>query len=91
MTPVPALFPPADGANHTWPKPNYVDPETRSWAAPASIIALFGVTFVVFCARMRARFWISRTPGADDWLIIASMVSWACSVCTVWLLTIMFD
>lgn len=77
MTPVPALFPPGDGANHTWPKPNYVDPETRSWAAPASIIALFIVTFGVFCARVRARFCISRTPGADDWLIIASMVSWA--------------
>lgn len=71
--PVPALFPPADGADHSWPAANYVDPEMRDWAAPASIIALFVVTFVVFGARIWARFRITKTQGLDDWLIIASM------------------
>jgi hypothetical protein len=80
MAPAPALFPPGDGGHHTWPAPNYVNPETRSWAAPASIIALFVVTSLVVCARVRARFWISRTPGVDDWLIIATMVSSSCAL-----------
>ncbi|KAH7371401.1 hypothetical protein BKA66DRAFT_469728 [Pyrenochaeta sp. MPI-SDFR-AT-0127] len=71
--PVPALFPPSDGAHHTWPAPNFVNPEVRDWAAPASIIALFIFTFGIFCARLWARFRITRTPGVDDWLIIASM------------------
>lgn len=70
----PALFPPADDNNHTWPAPNYVDPEQRGWSAPACLIALVIVTFAIFGARLWARFRITRTPGLDDWLIIASMV-----------------
>ncbi|KAH8731619.1 hypothetical protein GQ44DRAFT_604600 [Phaeosphaeriaceae sp. PMI808] len=69
----PALFPPADGGHYKWPAPNYVNPETRSWAAPAGIIAMFFVTFVVFAMRIWARFHITRKAGVDDWLIIASM------------------
>lgn len=71
--PLPALFPPADGTTHHWPAPNYVDPETRTWAAPASIIALFIFTFGIFCARIWARFRITQSPGVDDWLVVASM------------------
>ncbi|KAH9879408.1 hypothetical protein J1614_002848 [Plenodomus biglobosus] len=71
--PHPALFPPADGAHHTWPAPNFVNPETRNWAAPASIIALFIVTFGIFSARIWARFGITKTSGLDDWLIVAAM------------------
>jgi hypothetical protein len=73
--PLPALFPPGDGAHHTWPKPNYIDPETRDWGAPAGIIAMCVVTFAVVAARLWARFHLKRTGGVDDWLIIASMVS----------------
>jgi len=69
----PALFPPAEGAHHTWPTANFTNPETRNWAAPAIVIALFLVTFFVFCARIWARFRITHTSGVDDWLIIASM------------------
>jgi hypothetical protein len=72
--PVPALFPPGDGAHHTWPAPNYVDPETRDWGAPAGIIAMCVVTCVVVGARLWARFHLKRTGGVDDWLIIAAMV-----------------
>lgn len=70
----PALFPPADGAHHTWPAPNYIDPETRGWGPPAGIIAMCIVTFVIFVARIWARFRITRTAGVDDWLIFAAMV-----------------
>lgn len=75
MTPYPrpALFPPADGGNYTWPAPNYIDPEERTWAAPASLVALFSVTSAIFCARIWARFRIARTSGTDDWFIIAAM------------------
>jgi hypothetical protein len=75
MAPIPALFPPADGGHHTWPAPNYVNPETRGWGAPAGIIAMFVITCGVVGARLWARFVIKRTVGWDDWLIIASMVS----------------
>jgi hypothetical protein len=74
MAPSPALFPPADGGHHTWPAPNYINPEQRGWGAPAGIIAMCVVTFGVVAARLWARFCIKRTPGVDDWLIIASMV-----------------
>jgi hypothetical protein len=84
----PALFPPADGAHHEWPAPNFVNPETHSWAAPASIIALTGITFFIFLARIWARFRIMRTPGVDDWIIIASMpVLLGLSISTVLALT----
>ncbi|KAH3907378.1 hypothetical protein HBI56_157520 [Parastagonospora nodorum] len=73
MVPLPALFPPADGGHHTWPAPNYVDPETRGWGAPAGIIFMCVVTSCVVVARLWARFGIKRTAGWDDWLIIASM------------------
>lgn len=74
MVPSPALFPPGDGAHHTWPAPNYIDPEQRGWGAPAGIIGMFIVTCGVVGARLWARFWMKRTAGVDDWLIIASMV-----------------
>lgn len=74
MPPSPALFPPGDGAHHTWPAPNYIDPEQRGWGAPAGIIGMCVVTFGVVGARLWARFWMKRTAGVDDWLIIASMV-----------------
>jgi len=70
---LPALFPPGDGGHHTWPAPNYVNPETRDWKAPACIIALYVATLFIFAARIWARFRITRTPGIDDWLIIATM------------------
>lgn len=72
--PVPALFPPADGGNHTWPAPNYVNPETRTWAAPASLVVLFIFTFMIFVLRINSRFRLTCTPGLDDYLIIASML-----------------
>ncbi|PSN65235.1 hypothetical protein BS50DRAFT_460965, partial [Corynespora cassiicola Philippines] len=71
--PLPALFPPADGGNHTWPAPNFTNPETRGWAAPICLIVLFAITLLIFGARIWSRFFITRTPGVDDWLIIASM------------------
>ncbi|PVI04936.1 hypothetical protein DM02DRAFT_517763 [Periconia macrospinosa] len=56
-----------------FPAPNYVNPETRSWAASACLIAICVLTTLVFTARIWARFRITHTPGWDDWLIIASM------------------
>ncbi|KAH7121089.1 hypothetical protein B0J11DRAFT_394253, partial [Dendryphion nanum] len=71
--PAPALFPPGDGTHHKWPAPNYINPETRDWTASACILALFVLTSTVFFARIWARFRITKTPGVDDWLIIATM------------------
>ncbi|KAF2026245.1 hypothetical protein EK21DRAFT_74672 [Setomelanomma holmii] len=73
MAPAPALFPPADGGHHTWPAPNYVDPETRDWSAPAGVIAMNIITLAVFAARIWARFRVTKTAGLDDWFIIVAM------------------
>lgn len=73
MAPSPALFPPADNGTHTWPAPNYIDPEQRGWGAPAGIIAMCVVTFAFVGARLWARFWVKRRGGVDDWLIICAM------------------
>lgn len=75
MAPSPALFPPADNGTHTWPAPNYINPEQRGWGAPAGIIAMCIVTYAVVGARLWARFWVKRRGGVDDWLIICAMVS----------------
>ncbi|EMD94642.1 hypothetical protein COCC4DRAFT_147404 [Bipolaris maydis ATCC 48331] len=57
-----------------WPKPNYVDPEERGWAAPIVLLMFLGVTFLVYVARMWARIAISKNTGLDDILISLSMI-----------------
>lgn len=64
--------------SNTLPAPNYVNPSTRDWTAPACLIALFILSSGIFLARIWARFRITRTAGLDDWLIIASMVCPEC-------------
>ncbi|EUC40350.1 hypothetical protein COCMIDRAFT_109065 [Bipolaris oryzae ATCC 44560] len=57
-----------------WPKPNYVNPEERGWAAPVILLVFLGVTFLVYVARMWARIAISKNTGLDDILISAAMI-----------------
>lgn len=57
-----------------WPKPNYVNPEERGWAAPIVLLVFLGITFLVYVARMWARIAISKNTGLDDILISLSMI-----------------
>ncbi len=58
----------------SWPKPNYVDPIQRG---PANIIldlTLLPLVCLVITLRVFTRTSISKNFGADDWLILASLV-----------------
>ncbi|RAR09048.1 integral membrane protein [Stemphylium lycopersici] len=67
------LHPPSE-VIYSWPRPNYVDPEERGWAAPIVLIIFLGITFLVYVARMWARFSISKNTGLDDILISLAML-----------------
>jgi len=57
-----------------WPRPNYVNPITR----PDTVLILscvFGpITFAMLMARLWVRVFHQRTPGWDDWLVVAGTV-----------------
>ena len=58
----------------SWPKPNYVDPIQRG---PVNIILnliFLPLVCLVITLRVFTRTQISKNFGADDWLILASLV-----------------
>ncbi|KAF2120322.1 hypothetical protein BDV96DRAFT_567058 [Lophiotrema nucula] len=67
------LIPPSSVLTQ-WPAPNYVDPETRSWAAPVVCIVFLALAFGVYVLRMWARLVIAKNAGLDDWLMSAAMI-----------------
>lgn len=76
---------PPDWVKASWPKPNYVDPETRGPAMLViQVILLIAVTSVL-AMRIYARIWITRARlGLDDVLILlAYCVGVALSICVI--------
>lgn len=59
----------------SWPKPNYVNPETRGNGVLVGTIVLGIITYLVVGGRIWARLFVQRNAGLDDWLVIAAMVS----------------
>ena len=59
----------------TWPKPNYVDPDTRGPGVLIVNIVMVCIAFIVTCLRLYTRLRITTSPGIDDVLIILAMVS----------------
>ena len=57
-----------------WPKPNYVNPETRGWGGAIFCAIMMGIATVVYIARMWARVVVSKNTGWDDILISISML-----------------
>jgi hypothetical protein len=57
----------------TW-KPNYVNPETRGTGLIVLIAVLLAIAYVVVCMRLWARFFITKSAGIDDGLILFNMV-----------------
>jgi hypothetical protein len=58
-----------------WPKPNYINPERRTWFVPYAI-TLEVVTTVIVGARLFARFKRDAgRPGLDDVLMVIAWVS----------------
>jgi len=57
----------------TW-KLNYVDPETRGWALPASLIALYFVALFAVVFRLLGRLVYMHNAGIDDLFICIALV-----------------
>jgi hypothetical protein len=58
----------------SWPPPNYVDPVTRGSANIIINLILFPLVCLFIALRVYTRLWIAKSFGADDWLILASLV-----------------
>lgn len=59
----------------SWPKPNYIDPETRGPAL--MIVELIALPLALLCLALRlfVRIKILRKTGWDDWLMVGAAVS----------------
>lgn len=60
----------------SWPKPNYVNPQSRKPLVLGVEITLTTVAALVVLARFYARTYIKRLLGWDDWLMLGAMVSY---------------
>ncbi|KAH7389768.1 hypothetical protein BKA66DRAFT_568692 [Pyrenochaeta sp. MPI-SDFR-AT-0127] len=67
------LHPPPEVVK-SWPKANHIDPEERGWAAPIALLIVMGITFLVYIARLWARFVLAKNAALDDLLISLSMI-----------------
>ncbi|KAL2428899.1 hypothetical protein ABEF95_004937 [Exophiala dermatitidis] len=68
----------------SWPRPNYIDPNTRGPALEYICIIFSAVAVVVLAARLYSRLFITRAPGLDDLLaLFALFASIALSVLVI--------
>jgi hypothetical protein len=67
------LHPPAD-VIIAWPRPNYINPETRGRGGSILLLIAIVLTIFVFSARMWARLVIGKNAGLDDLLMLISMI-----------------
>ncbi|QDS76340.1 hypothetical protein FKW77_002789 [Venturia effusa] len=58
-----------------WPKPNFIDPETRGPAVYIINSTFFGLATLAISLRLYARIFVRKWFGLDDALIV---VAWAC-------------
>jgi hypothetical protein len=58
----------------SWPTPNYVDPVMRGPANIIITLIFFPLVFLIVGVRIYTRLRISRSFGADDWLILLCLV-----------------
>ncbi|KAL8663169.1 MAG: hypothetical protein Q9202_004101 [Teloschistes flavicans] len=58
----------------SWPKPNYVNPETRGPALTVVNIVFIILVVLVVALRFYTRLRITRSFGLDDWVIGASLI-----------------
>ena len=58
----------------SWPKPNYISPETRGHSLLAVNVTFLVIAFIAVVARLWARLRIVKSPGLDDLLITIAMV-----------------
>jgi hypothetical protein len=71
---------PPKSVTDTW-KPNHVNPQTRGWGLPGSLIALYWVAFFAVGFRLLGRLVYMRNPGLDDLFIVISLVRYIHVLC----------
>lgn len=58
----------------SWPKPNYVNPETQG-PAVIYVIAIFSaIGILAVSARLYARFFLTKAPGIDDAFVVFGLL-----------------
>jgi hypothetical protein len=59
----------------SWPKPNFIDPETK----PDSLLLIACICGPITVSLLFVRLWVrilhQRNPGWDDWLMLVATVS----------------
>lgn len=58
----------------SWPTPNYVNPVSRGPALLIAELTIMPLALIALTARLYCRIVKVRSPGGDDWLMIAAMV-----------------
>jgi hypothetical protein len=58
----------------SWPRPNYVDPQTHDWTGSIIVIVMFVLSVAVYAARIWARLVVAKNAGLDDIIISLAML-----------------
>jgi hypothetical protein len=58
----------------SWPKPNYINPETRGPALLITCTTLSAIGVIVVAARIYARVFITKAPSLDDAIIVLALL-----------------
>jgi len=67
-------FPPPE-VIATWPTPNYIDPVKRGPALIVVELTILPIALICLALRLHVRINIVNRVGWDDWLMVASTVS----------------
>ena len=59
----------------TWPRPNYINPETRGPDLIVAGLVTLSVALVCVALRLYVRLRILRKTEMDDWVMVAAVVS----------------
>lgn len=58
----------------TWPKPNYVNPETRGPALLIVELTILPLALIILILRLYVRTMLLKNSGWDDWLMVGAAV-----------------
>jgi hypothetical protein len=58
----------------SWPRPNYIDPQTHDWTESIVVIVVFALSIAVYAARIWARLVVAKNAGLDDIIISLAML-----------------
>lgn len=58
----------------SWPRPNYINPETHDWSGTIVVIAFLGLAIAVYTARIWARLVLAKNAGLDDLIMSIAII-----------------